>query len=171
MSRNLRVRNGTYGYILLTCFPSWYYGEAYHLFHYLLCPTFHDIFILISLLWKWLLLIFVQHSFSLSFFFIFSLQFWLSHFSCSLSIFFSTLHFFIPTFQVINYNSHPQHMVLPWVEVHITQGWITSKTRLDSASATMNLWYWPIFWFTYPRRVQGQHSIPREVELVKKTKV
>ena len=160
----------------MTCFPPWHYGSASYLFHYLLCPTFFVIliFFFLSLLWRWLLFLFVKHSFSL--FFIFNWQFWLSHFSYSLSLLFSTLLFFIPTFRVITHTSHPQLMVFPWVEVHITQGRVRAKTRSVSALATLNLCFWPMLRCTCPKRDmskegQGQHIIPRKDELGLKRKV
>ena len=123
------------------------------------------IFSFLSLLGKWILLLFVQH------FFLYSIDNFDSHFSCSLSFFFSTLLFFIPTFWVITHNNHFSFMALPWVEVHITQGWVRDKMRPVSALSTHNLCFWSKLRCTCPRREQSQHIIPREVELVKKGKV
>ena len=102
--------------------------------------------------------------------------YWIDHFDLVTSLVhcpFSFPHysFFIPTFQVITHNSHPQLMALPWVEVHITQCWVRAKTSSVSALATLNLCFWQKLRCTCPRRDQGQHIIPREIKLVKKMKV
>ena len=64
---------------------------------------------------------------------------------------------FILTFWVITHNSHPQLMVLSWVKVHITQGWVRSKTKSVFALATLNLCFWPKLRCTCPTKNHGQH--------------
>ena len=51
--------------------------------------------------------------------------------------FFYHINLFIPTFQDITYNTHPQLMPMTWVDVHNSQDWVRENTSSVFVLATL----------------------------------